>query len=615
MNLRTTLLILALVIPSLGNAGFRGLMSAACPLRDLKTSVETKPTPRKKQAAQEYRWREGDKTYKVSIDLYPHSGGKLLTRLIRIHEVKSEDASSLPEVSDTTLMEWIEPNIKFTENEYKSRRKWPESFRKKLREMAKRYLAYSTYVTVFNKRSGMIVGSMRMIRVPAGEKLPVEEYLDVTFDQGLAKEKVEIGTFAIEPTLPASERSKIWLELWLQLMRDTFGSGEGEGKYLDQRFYTYADELSKRMYLPLGFAKVESLGSIHKEGIEWWPLEFSVEKMRERFAQLESKNISSTELERRLREIEGEDFGETLATLFPMKQLLKELETADEATVEILANLIARNLNLMRIGYERFEEEEEKGDLEKVEQIARFTDHFHNEIVLMLHTFKEGYKTKKRTYRRNLALLAERLAGANFSETGYIFTEYMIPTFMFDRDRVVRKRGLNALTLFFARPDFLQLSPMWFYLGSERKNYVMISQLQQESLLHLMREFKGDQDAAVRFVLKVFIPGLVAAIHGRMNLATEIFAPYKHFKSISWSYAAMLAWPALLPESYSKFLASQGITAEQKNLIYTLESNFLDQQFGSIYRARTDPEGLEERRRAHREHDYTLIWLDDHFGI
>src|SRR5690348_1516783 len=131
--MRLSAAVLLLIVPVLGHAGRRGLLNPACPLLDPVVSFSRDGLiPPAARRPEKYQWTKKGKTYVVSVDFYPHEEGQLLTRLVRVQEAPPEEASSLPKISSKILMEWIDPNLQFTDKEYKERRIWTENFRKKL---------------------------------------------------------------------------------------------------------------------------------------------------------------------------------------------------------------------------------------------------------------------------------------------------------------------------------------------------------------------------------------------------------------------------------------------------------------------------------------------------
>lgn len=258
-----------------------GLLNPACSLKDPKNvlSKVTESSSREMRGAHRYRLagEGGGKPHVVDVEYFYYPHGEFFTRVIQVRELKRKEtlAEDVAEVTDATLMGWIDPHLEMIKHEYKERRHWPDSFINKLPHTAEKYLRDSTYIGIFDARTQKLIGSIRAISVRAHgeEQLPVEEYLGIRIHPlQMTSRKVEVGALAVDSGRPESSRSKIWLELWFRLFKA--GSALGEG---GREYFGYADEMGLRMYSPLGWSDFRSTPfkqkTIERDGIQWRPID------------------------------------------------------------------------------------------------------------------------------------------------------------------------------------------------------------------------------------------------------------------------------------------------------------------------------------------------------
>jgi hypothetical protein len=166
---------------------------------------------------------------------------------------------------------------------------------------------------------------------------------------------VEVGAFYIEDSLPAERRNRIWLELHLQEMRVMFGQNDNPTNdrlaILGTAFHAYADERSRRMYLPDNLWGWEYLTrytkggktiqfeipaegrpqAINIDGDEWWPIILHPEKL-EKFNRLAvegkvSRFVDLPVAERRREVGQGElDHAEAVETVGYLAEAWKSKE-------------------------------------------------------------------------------------------------------------------------------------------------------------------------------------------------------------------------------------------------------------------------------------------------
>lgn len=569
----------------------------------------------------------GGQTYLIDVEKYPHSSGEFYSQVIRIRT--GGDKSRRSEISEETLLQWISPNLEFTEMEYERRRDWPREFREKLGKMAEKHLGSSSYFSVFDANTHEIVGSLRTIRLREG-KLPVEEYLGIEFDSVGVEEKVEIGTFAIKPTLEA-KRSQIWLELWLQLMKESFGKSQSETAFLSQRFYTYADQVSERIYLPLGFQYVreywkggkewrtplmEEPPIFKKDGVNWRPIEFRPIQMRHRHQHLESRNRAG-EANERLQELDNGEVGNALAHLFPMKDLLLELENAQGQSLETVRAMIARNASLMKTANEYYDREYRK--LEAHPQYVRgFSELFRMldaELSGMSSHLDQMLKSNHVETRRRAADVVAMFASINFGTKSGTFNYYIdawVRTLIFDQDPWVREHGARALKGYIERPDFLlaayemSLSTGFIEGWDSSEIATIVRREKVESFIHLMREFDGNERRTADFIMGIVVPGLQFAQLGMSEHLFELWEPYRHLRTSSWTYAFHIAWTVIFPTYDWNFSVGLGIHREPG--VLGVPRSFLGMSMEEIYRIRA--EEAEKRQQPGAGVFVLPVWRD-----
>lgn len=225
------------------------------------------------------------------------------------------------------LNEWrkhIAENVDFAISQY-PRRHWPESFFKELREAAQKEWMNTRYITVYDK-TGKIVGTMRFIssrnkevdaiipyitQITGGtwgrdvvpppvqarwwgeywKKLPIEKALGINLERpfwfpaehpelptSMIGESIEPGNYAVAK----NSSPLVHQALSVEFMKAVFDPNQSsdynsKGKML----YTYADEIGKRLYVPLGFDLVNEKDPIEHGGTKWWVLRMSPDKLKD----------------------------------------------------------------------------------------------------------------------------------------------------------------------------------------------------------------------------------------------------------------------------------------------------------------------------------------------
>jgi hypothetical protein len=185
--------------------------------------------------------------------------------------------------------------VDFANAQYERREAWTEDFKKKLRSAAKDYLHMSTYFIVRQQSSSAIVGTLRLIHSPfyldaatglplidrpytplmmeradfLGIELPKFYYPDPRRTEKVFEGwNIEIGTFAVDNSLPWRTRVDIHSALWGEWYKDAV-IRKGATQFNQRKHYfTYADDVSERLYLPLHF---HFLWSYKQKGLWIYP--------------------------------------------------------------------------------------------------------------------------------------------------------------------------------------------------------------------------------------------------------------------------------------------------------------------------------------------------------
>ena len=226
----------------------------------------------------------------------------------------------------------ISAAIDFAREKFRERRGWPDSFLKKMDDVANEHLWRSTYIIVRNRSDNKIITTMRVIdsryRKYIGQSitgwglkyneadnwrevhehmpyppeeylkhhfgrspfynpphsLPVEKYLDISayrpmqniVDVDRYKEGIGIvyepGLWAIEPSYNMIGVTESLLHLLNTIFEPT--SVTPALSIAAKRLYTYGDKVSVQLYRRLGF-QTENERPIKRDGIEWWALAIS----------------------------------------------------------------------------------------------------------------------------------------------------------------------------------------------------------------------------------------------------------------------------------------------------------------------------------------------------
>jgi len=277
---------------------------------------------------------------------------------------------STPIVGEEKYLNEVLPLVKLANQKFEERRGWGKQsvdqvsgenpFSLKNIAVAKKYLAYSSYVLVENHK-GDLLGGVRNIEMldQNGDVIPEEKFLSLAVPKmGLAKSvpgltvwKNEIGTLCIDETQSPETRRKILLEIWTHLFKFLFSKSTVREKFYDQSFHTYGDETSLRYYYPMGFRKLriyehngqwvnytgladKDIPPIMVDGEPWWPLVLlpkDAVKLNERLSNSTLSNVSPEWLANRRSEMaDGEDSAFQLGALFP--HLLEDLNSENEST-------------------------------------------------------------------------------------------------------------------------------------------------------------------------------------------------------------------------------------------------------------------------------------------
>lgn len=195
--------------------------------------------------------------------------------------------SQMKNIQDSNEISLLDPNHPVYQNVYGTalftienygRRAWSGDFKEGLIKDNFKYSASSIYITVRESvgLADKIIGNLKLVLADAnkGELLPVEKKLGMTLPDN-AGLKVEPSNFAIEKefSLP------VFSEILVQFVRyaKTVASRPDHQKNKNV-FYTYADEISLRLYEPMGFKKM-SAEPILYEGTKWWILGATAESL------------------------------------------------------------------------------------------------------------------------------------------------------------------------------------------------------------------------------------------------------------------------------------------------------------------------------------------------
>lgn len=475
------------------------------------------------------RLEPGGDAHVVVIEDFPVDGGRFTTRTIKRLYVPASSTAIIDRARQRPIdhegfYNLIAAAVDYNIHKYGVRRNWPTSFHQKLRDAARTFLNDSTYSIVYKTDTRRIFGVLRVIRAPYAidndgqritrgemveklygphvtsfrprgvaddpkgpirppETIPEAEYLDLDLPRNVMPSRhdenvgvgldAEIGTFTVEDdkTLVSPENhDMIWSELWLQLVRVAREFEDPRFQYGAQTFHTYADPLSRKLYLPLGFVDLRLYGvhseagrivrflsderpdPILKDEIKWWPIVFYPELLFKADYTTVPTRYANIALDQRRTELdaEGSDDRQSLAMpealiqayLFGTPSASKD---AQRAILNLLGARIIDSEMTTYIGYRIFRNRRSLRLYDQSAIVARSTaisQAFEDTIDRLLDFYLKNDQAKERTLALGEAISMQRQPGPDYATIK--FMHRILPSLVFDQNPTIRRRALKT---------------------------------------------------------------------------------------------------------------------------------------------------------------------------